>query len=1243
MKYNVAKKSLTILIIFVLLVGIIKIPHSDADVETHVSSITGKTFTEYKQNDYHETNLSYGGTLDRNGCALTMVANIANGYGKNITPSDVNKSYPSSFGIRQALKDYTGQDIPELTSVSETTVIEKMKEGDVIWISWKSREHHSAVVDLDEQNKKVYVINSYRGESLNGWQPISDVISQCYVSFIKTDGQAYASTTSSSAATTSSGLTYTSSGFNSPSCIKSNGRNGYKINLDLDKEIDNMLKDIDTGKSGIKSCLSNKNKTEYLRDFVKAEIITQYPDLRSAEEITADNTYEKVKAEVKALLPNLLENMDSIGRLDDSILSNEQIENNLKEYSSYKTNVIEKSEIDASEEYVRKKIKNKSVQNKILKIIESNDVSQNKVHEILGGTISSKLNCSSNLVEKYYLAYINKLTEELNLNVVNFDKFYTGIINENTDSDKEKELQGCIKVKRVPATGEEDDDSAYFMAYMPSREFEKLLSNYESSGDETFKKYFTLDTSGNLIVATGEFKSVFNISTHEYEYEYIAKKSSINYLDQVSNYTMPFELLWTLLVYSQDENFVDDIAKLVMNSDIVISVYENTAETKKTENKKTKNYSEKEVTTTYKDENGNEKEVKTTETEEYVNEETYYINYTTNNTQAMISYADTWIATYTYAIIKKQNTDRNNYTTEENNEVSKENASEKSGETDKISDNQKQEIINKIVEQDGIDYVKKQVMMQYIEGLEVGQAISSNSKPLPVTLDSKTKNVLSNDKKIQEIIYQMINAYSPANSLINVTLEQQCSLQIKEELKNKGLNDTEQQYSADVIIRVVETIATKYNFQNEDEFKKQIVNEYFESISNKVTVKKWNDATQVNIGETTERTEYVTSNGTVISKTEKNDTKDNFVKILCNHSKARNNIRSISGWMFESIEHNEYICNMLDLIKYLLQKTYGSNLGVSDYDFSIFDPKNFKSISGGNTASGGAGYSTLNITQDDLEILYKITSAEWGTGSQEQQEYIASVILNRVLCTDWPNTIRDVVYQEGQFQPTWDGGIDRVNPSETTKAAVNAVIQKGDTTGGAVGFMTDWCFEDNRYWINEANGWKELFRESDTNGATVVFFTKISAFNELKQYATNNGGTNGNIIECAKYVHKYMEDNRYTYGLSNLADTFEESKNTKVVCCATYVSWVLREAGYINETIHSAPTLADKLQTKYNFKKIDGNIQNLQAGDVMVYSGHVQIYAGNGQIYNAGSTDAIQRANPYTSNWGTLLYGLRAP
>ena len=56
---------------------------------------------------------------------------------------------------------------------------------------------------------------------------------------------------------------------------------------------------------------------------------------------------------------------------------------------------------------------------------------------------------------------------------------------------------------------------------------------------------------------------------------YIMNTTKINYEDMVEPYTLPFDLLWTLLVLGQSKGFTMSLADLAYNSDIEVSVFDN--------------------------------------------------------------------------------------------------------------------------------------------------------------------------------------------------------------------------------------------------------------------------------------------------------------------------------------------------------------------------------------------------------------------------------------------------------------------------------------------------------------------------------------------------------------------------------------------------------------------------------------------------------------------------------------------
>ena len=93
---------------------------------------------------------------------------------------------------------------------------------------------------------------------------------------------------------------------------------------------------------------------------------------------------------------------------------------------------------------------------------------------------------------------------------------------------------------------------------------------------------------------------------------------------------------------------------------------------------------------------------------------------------------------------------------------------------------------------------------------------------------------------------------------------------------------------------------------------------------------------------------------------------------------------------------------------------------------------NNTSSSSGNTDSGSSGGNTTITVPDtpaettDLVLFAAILQCEAGGYNYDGILAVATVIMNRVESPLYPNTISGVVYQSGQFAPTWDGSLSRV-------------------------------------------------------------------------------------------------------------------------------------------------------------------------------------------------------------------------
>lgn len=79
----------------------------------------------------------------------------------------------------------------------------------------------------------------------------------------------------------------------------------------------------------------------------------------------------------------------------------------------------------------------------------------------------------------------------------------------------------------------------------------------------------------------------------------------------------------------------------------------------------------------------------------------------------------------------------------------------------------------------------------------------------------------------------------------------------------------------------------------------------------------------------------------------------------------------------------------------------------------------------------------------ELELLAQLVEAEAGNQPFEGKCLVADVVLNRVESEDFPNTISEVIFQDGQFSVTWNGAFEKAawNMKEDDYAAVLYEIQ----------------------------------------------------------------------------------------------------------------------------------------------------------------------------------------------------------
>ena len=103
---------------------------------------------------------------------------------------------------------------------------------------------------------------------------------------------------------------------------------------------------------------------------------------------------------------------------------------------------------------------------------------------------------------------------------------------------------------------------------------------------------------------------------------------------------------------------------------------------------------------------------------------------------------------------------------------------------------------------------------------------------------------------------------------------------------------------------------------------------------------------------------------------------------------------------------------------------------------------------------------------DSLEELAVCVEAEAGNQSLEGRRMVAAVVLNRVDDPGFPNSVKGVIEQKGQFTSFWDGNMAKVKePSALSIQAVQLELKERK-------YKTIFFFRTERYSQYGSPSWK---------------------------------------------------------------------------------------------------------------------------------------------------------------------------
>jgi N-acetylmuramoyl-L-alanine amidase len=136
-------------------------------------------------------------------------------------------------------------------------------------------------------------------------------------------------------------------------------------------------------------------------------------------------------------------------------------------------------------------------------------------------------------------------------------------------------------------------------------------------------------------------------------------------------------------------------------------------------------------------------------------------------------------------------------------------------------------------------------------------------------------------------------------------------------------------------------------------------------------------------------------------------------------------------------ELNPQVAN-LDLI-------YSGQTIVTDPTFSEF--QDIQSLTYGQAVQVQKPAPTSNYSASEIDLLARLVRAEAQGESLQGKIAVACVVLNRVESSQFPDSIRAVIYQRGQFQPVQNGAIYRP-ADEVSRFAVKKALSDGRNLAG---------------------------------------------------------------------------------------------------------------------------------------------------------------------------------------------------
>lgn len=374
----------------------------------------------------------------------------------------------------------------------------------------------------------------------------------------------------------------------------------------------------------------------------------------------------------------------------------------------------------------------------------------------------------------------------------------------------------------------------------------------------------------------------------------------------------------------------------------------------------------------------------------------------------------------------------------------------------------------------------------------------------------------------------------------------------------------------------------------------------------------------------------------ISEKTDSNSSKVNPVIIFRRDFEKLGELQKSEYIMERMLQENTKVDFMIDVYKYVLSVAAGdeevkTNLsGIGLLDTSLYDLSNSNLV-----AQYVLKYDSLNLSDSDKELLYKsveVICGQYGDSDEntERKKIVASVILNRAMSSEFPNTVKKVLKQRRQFPNFKYSNISGdMNISDSTKSAVDEVIENGDVSNLST------------YIVPVDNEIGEDFKTTEVDDDVFKYYNTDEIAQELRKYQVIVGYSYSGAIgkaptEVAAKMVAWAENQ---IGKSTYISPRSGEMSISDGYCAAFVHNAYAAAG-LTPAGGNGIDCPHPNPMPYNE---DGTVDwsKIPVGACIVSRvhpiyGHVALYVGDGYVIEAGAATICK--NHVDKSWGTGRY-----